>query len=160
MKNTILKYSFITLSALFISSCSSDDSSLDTTKPEINLLSPKDEDHFHLGDDINIEAILKDNVELGAVKIDLHYGGDGHTHNHRSAKAVETLSSAEIPWEFSKEEAIPSGKKEYAFNYKISIPEEGITDGPYHLGLILIDKAGNQSETYIEIDVVDHSHEH
>ena len=52
MKNSIIKYTFITLTALFVSSCSSDDSSLDTTKPEINLISPKDDAHFHLGDDV------------------------------------------------------------------------------------------------------------
>jgi len=160
MKNSILKYSFITLSTLFITSCSSDDSSLDTTKPEINLISPKDEAHLHLGDEINIEAILKDNIELGAVKIDIHYAGDGHTHNHRSASVQEVSSSTNTQWEFTKEEAIPSGKKEYAYNYKVAIPQEGIIDGAYHLGLILIDKAGNQSETYIEIDIVDHSHDH
>ncbi|WP_282629452.1 DUF4625 domain-containing protein [Empedobacter sedimenti] len=147
MKNSILKYTFITLSALFISSCSSDDSTLDTTKPEINLISPKDDAHLHLGDDINIEAILKDNVELGAVKIDIHFAGDGHHHK-----------TADVQWEFTKQEAIPAGKKEHAFNYKVAIPKEGIVDGHYHLGIILIDKAGNQSEAYIEIDIVDHAH--
>ena len=149
MKNSIIKYTFITLTALFVSSCSSDDSSLDTTKPEINLISPKNEAHLHLGDDINIEAILKDNVELGAVKIDIHSAGDGHHHK-----------TADVQWEFTKQEVIPPGKKEHAFNYKVSIPKEGIIDGPYHLGLILIDKAGNQTEAYIEIDVVDHAHQH
>ncbi len=29
--------------------------------------------------------ILKDNIELGAVKIDIHYAGDGHLHNHRAS---------------------------------------------------------------------------
>lgn len=59
MKNSILKYTFVSIAALFISSCSDDDTTLDTTKPEINLISPKDDAHFHLGDDVLIEAILK-----------------------------------------------------------------------------------------------------
>ena len=149
MKNSILKYSFVAVAALFVSSCSSDNSTLDTTKPEINLISPKNEAHFHLGDQINIEAIFKDNVELGAVKIDIHSDADGHHHK-----------TADVQWEFTKTKAIPAGSKEHAFNYKVDIPKEGILDGHYHLGLILIDKAGNQSETYIEIDVVDENHAH
>jgi uncharacterized protein (DUF1015 family) len=130
MKNSILKYSFITLSALFITSCSSDDSSLDTTKPEINLISPKDEAHLHLGDEINIEAILKDNIELGAVKIDIHYAGDGHTHNHRSA-SVKASSSTNTQWNLPKKKQFLQ-VKEYAYNYKVAIPQEGIVDGAYH----------------------------
>lgn len=150
MKNSILKYTFISIVSLFITtSCSDDDSTLDTTKPEINLISPKDDAHIHLGDVINIEAILKDNVELGSVKVDIHYAGDGHQHRN-----------ANVNWEYSKEESIPSGQKEYAFMHKVQVPTEGITDGHYHLGLYLIDKAGNQSQTFIEIDVVDHGHEH
>jgi uncharacterized protein (DUF1015 family) len=149
MKNSIIKYTFIAFTSVFMSSCSVDESTLDTTKPEINLISPKNEDHFHLGDQINIEAILKDNVELGAVKIDIHSDADGHHHK-----------SANVQWEFTKQEAIPAGSKEYAYNYTIDIPKDGITEGAYHLGLLLIDKAGNQTEAYIEIDVVDETHNH
>ena len=149
MKNSILKYTFITLSALFISSCAEDSMDLDTTKPEINLISPKDEAHFHLGDEITIEAILKDNVELGAVKVEIHSAGDGHQHK-----------SATVNWEYDAEEAIPSGKTEHTFSHKVKIPAEGIKDGHYHLGIFLIDKVGNQSQSFIEIDVVDENHEH
>ena len=149
MKNSILKYTFITLSALFISSCAEDSMDLDTTKPEINLISPKDEAHFHLGDEITIEAILKDNVELGAVKVEIHSAGDGHQHK-----------SAAVNWEYDAEEAIPSGKIEHTFTHKVKIPAEGIKDGHYHLGIFLIDKVGNQSQSFIEIDVVDENHEH
>ena len=149
MKNSILKYTFITLSALFISSCAEDSMDLDTTKPEINLISPKDEAHFHLGDEITIEAILKDNVELGTVKVEIHSAGDGHQHK-----------SAAVNWEYDAEEAIPSGKIEHTFTHKVKIPAEGIKGGHYHLGIFLIDKAGNQSQSFIEIDVVDENHEH
>ena len=149
MKNSILKYTFFSIAALFISSCSDDDTTLDTTKPEINLISPKDDAHFHLGDDVLIEAILKDETELSTVKVEIHSASDGHQHK-----------TADVNWEYDAEIAIPAGTKEYTLSHKVAIPAEGIKDGHYHLGLFLIDKAGNQTQTFIEIDVVDENHEH
>ncbi|MFV0146548.1 DUF4625 domain-containing protein [Empedobacter falsenii] len=150
MKNTILKYIFVSIVALFVTSCSSDDSSLDTTKPEINLIAPKDHDEFHLGETFTIDAILKDNIELGAVKIEIHSAEDGHEHR-----------TANVNWTYDAEEAIPAGKTEHTLSHQVNIPAEGITEGHYHLGLFLIDRAGNQTQSFIEIVVgEDHDHEH
>lgn len=149
MKNSILKYTFVSVAALFISSCSSDDTSLDTTKPEISLLSPADDAHFHPGDEIALEAILKDNVELGNVKIEVHSAADGHHHK------ISTVDFA-----YNDEVAIPAGSKEYALKHTIQIPAENVTEGHYHLGLHLTDKAGNETQSFIEIEIADHGHEH
>jgi len=155
MKKSILKYTLIVLSTLLITSCSSDDDSLDTTKPEIQLISPKDDAHFHLGDEISIEAILKDNTALGSVKIDIHSAKDGHQHK-----------TANISWEYNEEINISGNTKEFALSHKVQIPAEGITGGHYHLGLYVIDQVGNQTQQFIEIEVVnhheddDHDHDH
>ena len=109
MKKSIIKYSFAVIIALFTSSCSEDNTSMDTTKPEINLLSPQNEEEFHLGDELNIEAILKDNEGLGTVKIDIHSAGDGHHHK-----------SATSNWEYSYEEIIPIGGGPCDDPYRVS----------------------------------------
>ncbi|GGE98598.1 protein of unknown function [Chishuiella changwenlii] len=153
MKNSILKYTFVSATALFISSCSSDDSSLDTTKPEISLLTPKDDAHFHPGDVISLEAILKDNVELGNVKVEVHSAADGHTHQHKTADAT-------VDFTFNKEYSIPAGSKEFVLKDNIQITTDNVTSGHYHLGLHLTDKAGNETESFIEIEIADHGHEH
>lgn len=153
MKNSILKYTFVSAAALFITSCSSDDSSLDTTRPEISLLTPADDAHFHPGDVINLEAILKDNVELGNVKIEVHSAADGHTHEHKSA--AET-----VDFTYNAEVNIPAGSKEFVLKDNIQIPTENVTSGHYHLGLHVTDKAGNENESFIEIEIADHGHEH
>lgn len=145
-----LKTIILSVSPLFIlGSCSSDDEVLDITKPVITLLSPKDHAHLHLGDTFTVEAILKDDIELGSGKIDIHYSGDGHQHR-----------SINTEWKYSKEIQISSGKKEEILSHQITIPKEGILDGSYHLGVFLIDKAGNQTQTFIEIDIVNHGNEH
>lgn len=150
MKNSILNYTFISIVALFTTSCAEDSMELDTTKPEIKLIAPKDHDEFHLGETITIDAILKDNVELGTVKIEIHSAEDGHQHR-----------TANVNWTYDAEETIPAGKTEHTLSHKVDIPSEGITEGHYHLGLFLIDRVGNQTQSFIEIVVgEDHDHNH
>ena len=134
---------------LLLSSCSSDDDKLDTEKPKIILGKPTDHQEYELGSTIEVQAILSDNVELGSYKIDIHSDGDGH--QHRSFSSTTN-------WEFN-DTGIIEGNKEYILNKTIQIPAEDITEGHYHLGLMVIDKAGNQTESYIEI-VVGEDHHH
>lgn len=150
MKTSLLKYTFITLSSVFILSCSDDDVTLDTEKPSILLAKPTDDQHYHLGDIIDVEALLKDNLELSSYKIDIH-SADGHHHR-----------TANLKWEYKFEESIPNGKKEFVMKHAITIPETGIIEGDYHFGIMVIDKAGNQQTKYIEIEVGhgDHDHDH
>ncbi len=151
MKTRFLNYTIAAMATLFIFSCSSDDDVvLDTEKPTILLAKPTDHAHFHLGDVIDVEAIFKDNLELGSFKIDIHSAA-GHTHK-----------TANVKWEYKYEEPITAGKREHLLRHSIQIPEEGIIEGDYHFGIVLLDKAGNQTTTYIEIEVGhgDHDHDH
>ncbi|MBS7333707.1 MAG: DUF4625 domain-containing protein [Weeksellaceae bacterium] len=132
---------------LLLSSCSSDDDKLDTEKPKIVLGKPTDHQSYELGSTIEVQAILSDNVELGSYKIDIHSDGDGHEHR-----------STTTNWDFS-DTGVIEGNKEYVLNKTIQIPAGNITEGHYHLGIMVIDKAGNETESYIEI-VVGEDHHH
>lgn len=154
MKNSILKYTFVAVTALFITSCSSDDNTtLDTTKPEVKIVTPLEDQHLHPGDVINFEALLKDDVELGKAKVDIHFDGDGHTHAHKSAAADKEFS-------FNQEYTIPNGLKEHTLKGDIQIPADITAGGHYHFGIIATDKAGNETQNYIEIEIAVHGHEH
>lgn len=131
---------------LILSSCTEEDTILGTIKPEVILGSPTDHQEFELGEIIEIQAILKDNIELGSYKIDIHSDSDGH--HHRSSTQQ---------WEYSTTGVI-DGRKEYQLIQNIQIPAENITEGHYHLGLIVTDKAGNETQSYIEIVVGEHDH--
>lgn len=146
MKN-LIKIAFLTISPLFVFSCSTSDDELDTEKPKIILGTPGDHEEFHFGDTIELQALLTDNVELGSYKIDIHTDADGHQHR--------TISTN---WDYS-DTGVLEGKKEYILNKTIQIPEGDYKEGHYHLGLMVIDKAGNQTETYIEI-VIGEDHHH
>lgn len=147
----LFKTSLFAASALFLfASCSDDDTILDTTKPIIELAKPSDHQEFEFGDVITVQALLKDDVELGSYKIDIHSAGDGHQHRS-AAVASEGWSHNEI--------VDISGKKEHVLNKPIQIPTGDYTEGHYHLGIILIDKAGNETQTFIEI-VIGEDHHH
>lgn len=145
---TIIKFTLFAVLALLLNiSCTADDSSLDTTKPTIELALPSEHQEFEFGDDLNVQAIFKDDVELGSYKIEIHSADDGHEHR-----------SASTGWSFNDIGDI-SGKKEHLLNKTIPIPTGDYTEGHYHMGIILIDKAGNETQKFIEIVVGDH-HDH
>jgi len=157
---TILKSTILISTSLFLfASCSSDNDSLDTTKPEITIFTPEDHQEFELGSVINVEALLTDNTELSRYKIEIHSGEDGHNHgegnhNHR---AVTSTNSTETKFEFQEEG--PISGKEFILKKSIPLPTADIEEGHYHLGIYAIDKAGNQSESFIEI-VIGEDHHH
>ncbi|WP_068595156.1 DUF4625 domain-containing protein [Vaginella massiliensis] len=148
MKSNILKYSLVSLFAISAFSCSSDDDTLDQTKPTIVITTPKKDQHIHVGEMIEVDAVIADDRDLASYKIDIHYAGDGHTHDHLVA---------EKPWTYNYSQDV----KGVLHNIKktIEVPH-GIQDGQYHFGIIAIDKAGNEKKTYIEIEIADHDHGH
>lgn len=145
---TFYKTLFIAAAPFFLlSSCSEDETALDTVKPEIMLATPGDHAEFEFGETIQLQAILKDNVELGSYKIEIHNDSDGHQHR-----------SATIGWSFMDTGDV-SNQKEYLLNKTIPIPTGDYTEGHYHLGIIVTDKAGNETQSFIEI-VIGEDHHH
>ena len=142
-----IQHTLIIASSLFVfQSCSDDDTVLDTEKPTVQLALPADHQEYEFGETISLQAILKDNIELGAYKIEIHADDDGHEHR-----------SATTGWSFM-DTGVISGNKEYLLNKTIPIPEGDYKEGHYHLGLIVTDKAGNETQTFIEIVVGDDHH--
>lgn len=135
------------LSLFILNACTDDDLILDTEKPTIQLALPTDHQEYEFGDTINLQAILKDNIELGSYKIEIHADSDGHEHR------ISTTN-----WSFTDTGNL-SGNKEYLLNKTIPLPEGDFTEGHYHLGLIVTDKAGNETQSFLEI-VIDGDHHH
>lgn len=150
MTINILKYSLVSLFAISAFSCSNNDDEIDQTKPTITINSPKNEEHLHVGETIEVDALISDDRAVSSYKIDIHYAGDGHTHEHRAAAE---------PWSYKFDEEISGNVSQFAIKRSISIPHN-IQDGHYHFGIIAIDKSGNERQSYIEIEIADHGHDH
>lgn len=121
--------------------CSADE--IDTESPEISILSPDNEQHFHPGEIIRFEAIFSDDMELSQFKIDIHYGGD---HTHKS-----TLSD-EAEWSYDHIGDL-SGREQH-LKLDIDIPGHA-KHGEYHFIVFCTDMAGNQSWTGVDIFIED-----
>lgn len=130
----------------FFASCSESDETLDTVKPVIELKTPKDHQEYEFGGKIELIANLSDNVELGSYKIDIHSDSDGHQHK-----------IATTAWDF-KDKGTLTGKK-FDLIKTIPIPTGDFTEGHYHLGILVTDKAGNETQSFIEI-VIGEDHHH
>lgn len=130
------------------SSCSTDDENTDTQKPNIYLNSPSDEQIFEPGDTIMVDAEFTDNQALGSYKIEIHFAGDGH-HHKTEEEGVE--------WFYTETGMIAGTPKVYHLVKEIAIPTaingEPLEHGHYHLGIYLIDAAGNEKQEFIEIEI-------
>lgn len=142
------------IATLFVA-CSDDDdnSSLDAQEPTIEVHEPEEGEMFELGSEIHLDINLADDVELASYKIDVHNNFDGH--EHRPAAGTEVQE----PWSYSQSYEIEPGQQSYHVHEHIEIPAD-ITTGDYHLGITVIDEAGNQNQAFVEIVIGDDSHEH
>lgn len=144
MKKINFIFVFAVVTALF--SCSSDDNSgTDTQKPTIVIVEPADGEVLHAGEEIHVDIDFLDNVALASYKIDIHFAGDGHSHE----KSMED----HIKWAYETN-GLLSGKED-SVHLHIPVPEN-TEEGEYHFGVYATDKAGNQNVVWIEIDI--HSH--
>ncbi|TCO09835.1 DUF4625 domain-containing protein [Natronoflexus pectinivorans] len=154
-----LKYILPAILALGLFAACSDDDDVDTTAPVIEIISPEDHEEFHPGETIHLHAIITDDTELASWKIDIHYNSDGHTHSQ-----VITLKHGdhdhhhgEKEWHVHKDGVIEGNVKTYELKLELEIPDDA-KHGEYHLGVFAVDKAGNQAQKFIEIEVEDDDH--
>lgn len=149
MKNNKLIYTFSTIVILSFTACSDDDDNgnLDTEKPVIVLNEPTDDEVFHAGEEIHLDADFSDNVALASYKIEIHSASDGHTHKNEE----------EGEWFYTETNEIPGDLRNHHVHKHIDIPLEvngsPILEGHYHLGIFLVDKAGNEQQLFIEIEI-------
>jgi hypothetical protein len=141
MKNLkFLKLLIVLLLAGFVA-CN--DEGVDTESPEVTIHSPADHDEFKKGSEILFDATLTDNIALGQLKIDIHYGG-GHTHKKSFPVG--------LPWDFDT--IINLSGRNTRVTFPIFIPMN-IEDGEYHLSVFVTDKSGNESFEVIDVDIDD-----
>lgn len=150
-------FSFSLLALLFLGqSCSSDDP--DTRAPSLLLssgTSPYGEAEvcgelapnvFQLNSSgaLNLEIYLVDDEGLSQLKIDIHENHDCHGHNKRTQD-----------WYY--QEIIDLEGNEARISKVLQVPEE-VSAGNYHLGLLVLDAAGNEGnqEAY-DIKVVNNN---
>ena len=140
---------FVALVSLGAVSCSDDDNTLDTQKPSVSILSPTVDQEIPLNSVLQVQASLKDNVALASYKIEVHGAEDGHQH--------KTASKAATEFHYEQSFALEGELKDYNVNQSITIPSDA-KEQHYHVGIFVIDKAGNQSEQFIEVFIGDAHH--
>jgi hypothetical protein len=130
------------LLAGFTTACNKeDDTPNDTQAPTIENLMLNNKDHdvtIEVGANLVATAVLKDNLNLGEAKIDIHSNFDGHSHGR-----VQTT-----PFDLSR--VIRLSGTQMNLNERISIPADAAT-GNYHFILQIIDAAGNEGD-FAEIE--------
>src|SRR5690606_27842042 len=112
----IINLSLAIVSLFVITSCSDDDTTVDTTKPSIQIISPTDHQEIAPGSVLNFKANLTDNVGLSSYKIEIHSAEDGHEHK------AKQLAAAEFHYDFSSE--IPNQATAFDLEKAIDIPED------------------------------------
>lgn len=145
------KYILALLTGLFLLSCN-DDESTDTTRPEIEILTPADDSHFHAGDSFELRAQLSDNEALASWKVDVHFnGGEGHTHKNSSTEDTA------VEWEAEWTGDLAGSETSFLLELAIEIPANA-EHGEYHLVVMALDRQGNETTAYssFEVEAEDH----
>lgn len=127
---------------------SNDETPADTDKPNIQVVSPANEQVFLPGDTITFNANFSDNVELNSYKIDIHFGTG---HDHKS-------TNDSITWTYQKSWNFEAGLSSASISHnEVIIPTEidgkTIAPGEYHFLVYCTDKAGNENFMALSIDI-------
>lgn len=142
--------SFAIISLIVVSSCSDDDAVVDTTKPNIEIITPTDHQEVEPGSVFTVKANLTDNVGLTSYKIEIHSAEDGHEH-----KAKQLLAE---DFEYSFVGEIANKPTAYTLEHAITIPAD-VAEEHYHVGITVLDVNGNQNQQFVEI-FIGHDHSH
>lgn len=139
-----LKHLLVAIITLTLFSCSSDSTSPDSEKPTISIVKPTDEQSVLAGENLAVEIAFSDNVELASYKIEIHYSGDGHSHNRLNTP------NEDIPWNYHSEGNL-SGKNDIIHS-TVQVPINA-ENGIYHFGVYALDRAGNQQSDWVEFEI-------
>ena len=154
MKNFSIK--LIALFTLtFFAACSSDDDEiLDSERPEITVNDPVEGEAFEVGGELHFDVNFSDNDALSSYRVDIHNNFDGHTHSGvlNSTVSFDPVMQATSvrPWSFNQTFNIEGAPQTYHAHEHIEIPDD-IAEGPYHLGITVIDVSGNENQVYVEV---------
>lgn len=149
--------SLVAILALTVASCKKDKEEIDTTYPTINIEAsnafPKQCSVVKRGEKFIFKADFSDNVELGAVSVDIHHNFDQHSHSTEVAACnMDAKKTPVNPLKFIKDFSIPTGQKNYQISQEIVIPAN-IDAGDYHFLIRLTDKSGWQTIKGLSIKI-------
>jgi len=149
--------SLVAILALTVASCKKDKEEIDTTYPTINIEAsnafPKQCSVVKRGEKFIFKADFSDNVELGAVSVDIHHNFDQHSHSTEVAACnMDAKKTPVNPLKFIKDFSIPTGQKNYQISQEIEIPAN-IDAGDYHFLIRLTDKSGWQTIKGLSIKI-------
>ena len=149
---------FLALSsaALFFG-CGKGEVAIDTEYPTIDISAsdafPKQCSVLQRGEKYIFKAYLSDNVQLGAVSVDIHHNFDQHTHSTEvNDCGLDPIKKPEKPFLLIKSFSIPAGLKVHQTNAEITVPADA-DPGDYHFLIRLTDKEGLQTIKGLSIKV-------
>lgn len=139
MKKNILLLTFtgMLFSLLTFSACKKDD--VDSTKPEIVINEPEEEEQFAPGSELHLDVDFTDNESLNQYKVDIH-SAEGHIHKSTAEK-----------WVFEQTYDLGGLKNKHVHEH-IDIPAT-IDTGDYHIVVYCTDKAGNENNAFKTFEV-------
>lgn len=159
MRWTFKYFNFLFI-ALFITSCSSDDSTdIDEQKPTISIHFadgfPQACEQLVKGETYIFKALVTDNKGLASYSLDLHNNFDHHTHDDQNEVCdLEPIREAVNPLIYMENFTVTGGLTSYEINISITIPND-VDTGDYHCAYSVTDETGWQSRTSIDIKIVD-----
>lgn len=146
------------LTALSLTSCSSDNESIDKEYPIINNEAanafPVQCSQINRGQKITFRAVFSDNASLGSYSLDIHHNFDHHTHSTEVTNCeTDAVKKPVKPMLYINSVTIPDGQKSYEAVQEITIPED-IDPGDYHFMIRLTDKEGWQTLKGLSIKIL------
>lgn len=147
---------------LLVSACSNE-SEIDTIKPEIDLsytqVFPSNCDTIFLGEPFILKMRFSDNMELGSYSINVHHNFDSHSHSTEVTTCIADPHKDPVnPYVLTDTYNIPDGLMQYETDLSISVPKDngfGLFDeGDYHFLIQLTDKEGWSTQKGISIKML------
>ncbi|SMD05673.1 DUF4625 domain-containing protein [Pedobacter africanus] len=144
-------------SAALLFGCSKDEATVDTAYPTIDLsvgdAFPKQCSILQRGEKYIFKAYLNDNVQLGALSVDIHHNFDQHTHSTEVNNCgLDPVKKPVKPFLLIQSFPIPTGLKTYQTNAEITVPAD-VDPGDYHFMIRLTDKEGWQTIKGLSIKI-------
>ena len=141
-------------------SCSDDDSvDKDDQKPTISINYtdgfPQACEQLVKGQTYIFKAKVTDNKALASYSLDLHNNFDHHTHDDQGEVCdLDPIKEAINPLIFMENYSIEGELTTYEINISITIPND-IDTGDYHCSYSVTDTTGWQSNTSIDIKIIE-----
>lgn len=150
---------FVLMAAvLLLNSCSKEEKTdIDTVYPTIDVSAetafPKQCSSLKRGEKFIFRAKLADNVELGALSVDIHHNFDHHSHSTEVNDCASDPIKVPIkPFLLIKSFALPTGQHSHQIAEEIMVPAD-IDPGDYHFLIRLTDRAGWQTIKGLSIKI-------